>query len=392
MRRILLVLMMIFLGTLNIHEAQAETDSVIRGNYEFEYESTKGGVWITKVTPLSNKGIATLKIPAKIKGKKVVKFGTKKRKTPEWQVEDYEENVFGVSLAPDDAGYPCEPMDIYERTKKIEKIQIPETVKEITGMAFIRLQNGKSINIPKDVVKNVTWLTYYKWKKFKISSKNKKYKNVNGCLLSKDGKIVYGLVEKRDKVVIPKTVRQMKIGEVTAYDGASVIVLPKGLRKIEDDGFQISSKVTIKVAKGNKKYAAKYGCLYNKKTGRLVAACAPDGVFHIPEGVTYVTTYYIKSGIIIDDTGIHEFGGVASKMIVPESMKEIESILEFSTTEEFTCVMKGKIPPKLTCMISNYVKKLTVYVPKGSKSSYELEWGKAFKYCKSLTVTYIEQE
>ncbi len=392
MKRILLVVMLIFLGTLNIHEAKASTDSVVQGKFEFEYEPTKGGVWITRITPLSNKGIATLKIPAKIKGKKVVKFGTKALKNAEWQDNGYSENVFGVGDAPDDVDYPCEPMDIYKRTKKIKKIQIPETVKTITRRSFHYFHDGASINIPKGVRKDVEYLAYYKWKRFSISSKNKKYKKGNGCLLSKDGKTLYGFVEKRDKIVVPQTVKKMVTRISLAYDCVSTIVLPKGLHEIEREWLKISSNVTIKVAKGNKKYAAKHGCLYNKKTGRLVTACAPDGVFRIPEGITYVTSYYIESGMRIDDTGIHEFGGVASKMIVPESMKEIESILEFSTTEEFTCVMRGKIPPKLTCITSNYVKKLTVYVPKGTKSSYEQEWGKALKYCDSLTVTYIEQE
>ncbi len=388
MRRILLVLMMIFLGTLNIHEAQAETDSVIRGNYEFEYESTKGGVWITKVTPLSNKGIATLKIPAKIKGKKVVKFGTKVLKNAEWQDNGYSENVFGVGDAPDDVDYPCEPMDIYERTKKIKKIQIPETVKTITRRSFHYFHDGASINIPKGVRKDVEYFAYYKWKKIIISSKNKKYKKGNGCLLSKDGKTLYGFVEKKDKIVVPKTVKKMVTRISLAYDGVSTIVLPKGLREIEREGLKISSKVTIKVAKGNKKYAAKHGCLYNKKTGRLVTACAPDGVFRIPEGVTYVTGYYVDDGVIVDDAGFQRVGGVANKMIVPESVKQLENLLKFSTTKNFTCVMQGKTPPELINPGVFGVENVTIYVPKGCKSAYEQAW----KMEKDVTVTYIEQE
>ncbi len=391
MKKILLLLTLFFLGLMNVDQAQAYTDSVVQGKFEFEYEYTNGGIWITKITPLSDDGISTLKIPAKIKGKKVVKLGRKELMTAEWQDNGYGENVFGVRLAPDDADTSFWPMDIYERTKKIKKIRIPETVKEITGMCFINFQDGKSINIPKGVVKNVVGLAYYKWEKITISNKNKKYKKVNGCLLSKDGKVLYAFLEERDKVVVPKTVRTMENVPLTRTK-ISTIVLPKGLRKIKDDGIAISSKVTIKVAKGNKKYAAKYGCLYNKKTGRLVAACAPDGVFRIPEGVTYATGYYVENGVKVDDTGIHRVGGVASKMIVPKSMKKIDALLDFSSADEFTCVMRGKIPPKLTCIVKNSVKNLTVYVPKGAKAAYEKAWGKKFKEYSSLTVTFIEQE
>nr|MBP3598936.1 hypothetical protein [Eubacterium sp.] len=393
MKKIALFLTLFLLGFLNVNQAQAYTDSVIQGNYEFEYEYTNGGIWITKITPLADEGISMLKIPAKIEGKKVVKLGPKEPENGEWENEEYEENVFGVRLAPDDADTPCWPMDIYERTKKIKRIRIPETVKEITGMTFIHLQDGKSINIPKGVVKNVTGLTYYKWKKFTISPKNKKYKKVNGCLLSKDGKIVYGLLEERDKVVMPKTVTKMMLGAATAYDDTSTIVLPKGLRKIENDGFQISSKVTIKVAKGNKKYAAKHGCLYNKKTGKLVTGSAPNGVLHIPHGVTYVTGYYVSVGVRYDDTGSHWFGGGTQKMIVPSTVKKLDRILNFFDGPDCEIVMQAKKPPKLSCLLVHQgIKNVAVYVPKGVKAAYEKAWGKKFKEYSSLTVTFIEKK
>ncbi len=391
MKKIVLLVMLFLLGMMNVNQVKAYTDSVVQGKFEFEYEYTDGGIWITKITPLADAGISVLKIPAKIEGIKVVKLGRKELMTAEWQDNGYGENVFGVRLAPDDADTPFWPMDIYERTKKIKKIRIPETVKEITGMCFINFQDGKTINIPKGVVKNVVGLAYYKWKKITISPKNKKYKKVNGCLISKNGKILHAFLEEKHKVVVPKTVKTMENVPLTRTK-ISTIVLPKGLRKIEGEGLAISSKVTIKVAKGNKKYAAKHGCLYNKKTGRLVAACAPDGVLRIPKGVTYATGYYVENGVKVDDTGIHRVGGVASKMIVPNSMKKIDALLDFSSADEFTCVMKGKTPPKLTCTTKNSVNKLTVYVPKGAKAAYEKAWGKKLKDISSLTVTYIEQE
>ena len=389
----LLLLVLFLLGLMNVNQAQAYTDSVVQGNYEFVYEYTNGGIWITKITPLADEGISVLKVPSKIKGIKVVKFGTKALKNAEWEDNGYSENVFGVSRAPDDADTPFWPMDIYERTKKIKKIQIPETVKTITRKSFHYFHDGASINIPKGVRKDVEYFAYYKWKKFTISSKNKKYKKVNNCLLSKNGEILYGFVEKKDKVVVPKTVKKMVTGVALAYDDATIIVLPKGLRKIEGEGFKISSEVTIKVAKGNKKYAAKHGCLYNKKTGRLVTACAPDGVFRIPEGVTYVTGYYVSVGVRYDDTGSHWFGGGTQKMIVPSTVKKLDRILNFFDGPDCEIVMQAKKPPKLSCLLVHQgIKNVAVYVPKGAKAAYEKAWGKKFKEYSSLTVTYIEQE
>ena len=53
---------------------KAEAKSYKAGKFKYQYKNTKKGVWITKITPLSSKGISKLNIPAKIKGKKVVKL------------------------------------------------------------------------------------------------------------------------------------------------------------------------------------------------------------------------------------------------------------------------------------------------------------------------------
>ena len=59
---------------------KAEAKSYKAGKFKYQYKNTKKGVWITKITPLSSKGISKLNIPAKIKGKKVVKLGNTKDK------------------------------------------------------------------------------------------------------------------------------------------------------------------------------------------------------------------------------------------------------------------------------------------------------------------------
>nr|MBP3598935.1 hypothetical protein [Eubacterium sp.] len=370
MRKLFVLMAFLALGMLNVNESKAWTDSVVRGNYEFEYKPTKGGYWITQIIPCSDKGIETLAIPEKIKGKKVVKLGPRDREPDEEGV-----NLFGVSNAPDEAKYGYTPKKIHIRTEKIKKIQIPETVKVITPSCFNMIQHEKSINIPQGVSKDVEDLVGYNWKKFKISSKNKWYKIKNGCLLSKDGKVLYGPVIKKEKIVVPKTVKIMKSVSV-AYDGVSTIILPKSLKKIEDEGLNINTQVTIKIAKGNKTYGVKYGCIYNKKTGRLVAGSAPNGVFQIPEGVIYATSY---DGFL---------GKKAQKIIVPASVEKLDRVLGFFEGPDGEFVMKGKKPPKFTCAITNGVKNVIVYVPKGCISIYE----QALKFDRSVNVTYIEQE
>nr|MBP3598870.1 hypothetical protein [Eubacterium sp.] len=373
MKKILLVLTFIMLATLNVHEAQASTDSVIRGNYEFEYEPTKGGVWITKVTPLSDKGIATLIIPAKIEGKKVVKLGGPKD-TMDTSWEDDDSNLFGMKWSEDYADLIV-PEKVHDRVAKIKTIQIPSTVTKITMNCFNLIPDGKTINIPKGVTRNVEWLIDTKWKKMTISPKNRTYKIVRGCLLTKDGTKMYGFVQKRKKVVIPNTVKEMlTVGG--DYNGVFEIVIPKSVKKIENEEMCISVDTKIKVAKGNKNYASKKGCLYNKKKKCVVAVAVLNGVFRIPQGVVYFSAHP------------RFIGPQAEKLIVPSSVEKMEFLMNLSVGSEFTCVMEGITPPKLDYTGVYNVKNLTVYVPKGCTSIYEQAW----KFDSSITVTYIEQE
>ncbi len=373
MKRILLVVILVFLATLNVHEAQASTDSVIRGNYEFEYEAIKGGIWITKITPLSDEGISTLKIPKKIKGKKVVKLGGPKD-TMDTSWEDDDSNLFGMKWSEDYADLIVSKK-VHERVAKIKTIQIPSTVTKITMNCFNLIPDGKTINIPKGVTRNVEFLIDTKWKKMTISPKNKTYKIVRGCLLTKDGTKMYGFVQKRKKVVIPNTVKEMlTVGG--DYNGVSEIVIPKSVKKIENEELHISNEVTVKIEKGNKKYASKKSCIYNKKTGAYIAGSTLNGVMQIPDGVRYVEAY---NGFL---------GEQPTKVIISKSVKKIEAILSFTDKADLVCVMQGKKPPELLRSDVGMVKNVTIYVPKGCKDTYEQTWN----FSNSVTVTYIEQE
>ncbi len=374
MKRLLLLLVFLMVGMLNVNYTEAA--KITKGNYQYKYESTKGGIWITKITPLSDEGISTLKIPKKIKGKSVVKLGASKdTMDSNWDDNWDVENIFGVKFAPDDIDYTYMPMEVYERTAKIQNIKIPSTVKEITRNCFTMIQNGKTINVPKCVVENLDIFTHYRWEKLTMSSKNKKFKKIRGCLLSKDGKVLYGFVEKRNKVVIPKTVKTIKTMGIYYHD-VSTIVIPKSVTKIENEEMHIGSDSVVKVANGNKKYAAKNGTLYVKKTKKIVAMAVLDGVLEVLDGATYLTAGYRFAK------------PCANKLIIPASVRKIENLMDFSTKSELICVMKGKTPPKLSYPGINGVEKLTVYVPKGCKDTYEQAW----EFSSYITVTYIEQE
>ena len=374
---------------------KAEAKSYKAGKFKYQYKNTKKGVWITKITPLSSKGISKLNIPAKIKGKKVVKLGNTKDKN----TTDYTTlNLFGVRIGYYEEGGIYTPSNpkVHKRVAKIKKIRIPDSVVSITPSCFFDVQEGKEINIPKGVKKEVVnQFTRVKWKKVKISSKNKTYKVKNGCLLSKNGKVMYGLVYKKKRVVVPKTVTMIKTmgtGDAAhsetihglAFLGCETLVLPKSVKNVCIFSY---SMMKVEVDSGSQYFASKDGSLYDKKDGRLVWLYQTDGIFDIPDGIREIPE------------PIRTYGW-AKKIIIPASVKKVANIVQYCYVKDPVIVCKGKEPPTLSKEQTNSVVSLrdeviniTVYVPKGCKDAYEKTWviDKSNVSSKRINFTFIEQ-
>ncbi len=332
----------------------------------YEYDVQKKGTWVTKITPLSGKGISTLKIPEKLGGKKVVKLGSTGAIffVGDINTKEPNPNIFGVEDSPENDG-TLVPEDVQKLVKKIKKIQLPSTVNSIALNCFSNVPDGKTINIPKGVVQGLDGgygygFTEIKWKKITISSKNKKYKVNHGCLLSKDGEKLYGFVQKKKKINIPDGVKT-----ITAegdYNGSSTIVIPKSVTKIKEDALTTEKSVTIKVSSKNKHYAVKNGSLYSKKSGRLVAGYIKDGVLNIPETVKKV----YQTGVLGLDVSL-------KKVIVPGSVTGIAFPFDFIEKAPLVYEFKGASPPELLEDLL-WFRGCTIYVPKNCKNAYLQKW------------------
>ena len=374
---------------------KAEAKSYKAGKFKYQYKNTKKGVWITKITPLSSKGISKLNIPAKIKGKKVVKLGNTKDK---YGTDDEARNIFGLMMCdPDGVGnFVISNTKAQKRIEKIKKINLPSSIVSITPRCFYYVQDGKEINIPKGVKKEVVnQFTRVKWKKVKISSKNKTYKVKNGCLLSKNGKVMYGLVYKKKRVVVPKTVTAIETDGTRdtahsetvhglAFLGCETLVLPKSVEKVRIFSY---SMMKVEVDSGSQYFASKDGSLYDKKDGRLVWLYQTDGIFDIPDGIREIPE------------PIRTYGW-AKKIIIPASVKKVANIVQYCYVKDPVIVCKGKEPPTLSKEQTNSVVSLrdeviniTVYVPKGCKDAYEKTWviDKSNVSSKRINFTFIEQ-
>ena len=377
-RLILFFLLLLFVTTINCDFVEAKKYET--GSFAFEYRKEEEGVWITKITPKSNTGIETLHIPKELNGKKVVKIGGEADDIS-GDLDD-DTNLFGVYI-PEEGSGQCVPEKIHKRVSRIKKIHIPSTVQEITYHCFNYMQDGKSINIPKDVEENVEELARCaRWSEFKISKKNMKYKSENGCLLSKEGGILYGVIKnakRMKKLVIPNTVKTIPVF-VEPWD-VDEIFFPKGITQIEENGPTTKKSARVHIEKGSKIYAVKGGSIYNKVTGRLVSGYVKDGVLRIPSKVKlagYANGY---------------LGPKPSKIIFPSSVKKINQILGMTDKKKLICVCKGKKPPKLVGTEGTVTaKEITVYVPNNCKKIYEKKWKSKWKFIEEIkSVRIIEQ-
>ena len=240
------------------------------------------------------------------------------------------------------------------RVEKIKNIVIPETVINVTPNSFAKLQNGKNINIPKGITQNITNFCEVKWKKFSISSKNKKYKIKNGVLLSKHGKLAYGSVMPMKKLNIPEGVKTIKDRSIFYSSGATDFYIPASVNKIGFQSLFFRDVVRFHVAKKNKHYAETNDCVYSKKSGRLVAASVKNTTFTVPEKVTYLS----KTNFA---------GKPVKKFIISATVKKIESFWS-PYRENITYEFKGKKPPKIEDSFA--FKGIKLQVPKGCKKAY----------------------
>ena len=370
---------------------KAKAKSYKAGKFKYQYKNTKKGVWITKITPLSSKGISKLNIPAKIKGKKVVKLGNTKDK---YGTDDEARNIFGLMMCdPDGVGnFVISNTKAQKRIEKIKKINLPSSIVSITPRCFYYVQDGKEINIPKGVKKEVVnQFTRVKWKKVKISSNNKIYKLKSGCLLSKNGKILYGLVYKKKKLIVPKTVIEINTSDSRdtventmgdhglAFFGCETMVISKNVEKIN---FYIynCSLMKVEVDPANKYFASKDGSLYNKKNGKLIWLHQNDGIYNIPDGVKEIPYDFYADG-------------KAKKMIIPASTKKVSNVSRYFSVKDAIVVCCGKEPPILTenkwLHFNEFdVMNFTIYVPKGCKETDETAWKLEGEYVK---FTFVEQ-
>ena len=295
MKRIFITCLLLFtslyIGTIPV---RAEEKKVGALRYEYKVIDKKT-CWITKIEILDKDKAKIIKIPSTLDGKMVVKMGEEE----DANYMEYGINIFGVEK--NDARGNNRFRDVYERTKVVKEIILPDTLEEVTRNCFKWLPKLKKITIPSKLKIGGRYLCDTKWTSFQVAKSNPYYKVSKGFLLSKSGKTVYGLTKKMKKVKIPDGVE--KIGEAAfLHCKVDSIYLPQSINAIGYQAFRNDKRVVeLSISKKNKRYAMKNDCLYSKKSGRLVAAIKRNNNLAIPNGVTK-----LKEGVSVIGIGKKE--------------------------------------------------------------------------------------
>ena len=197
-----------------------------------------------------------------------------------------------------------------------------------------------------------------KWRKFKVSGKNKKYKVQNGVLLSKNGKTMYTTVRPLKKLSIPKSVTKIEnlYGSCCYSKDTVEIYIPKTLTQ-DDIGCLFASNHYVKfnISPKNKKYGVANGCIYNKKNKHLVVGVTKNDTFVVPKEIKYLNKVNFAAKRV-------------KKMVIPASVKEVANV---NATGEYHvkeyCFLSKKPPVLSRFEMSSQ----TFCVPKGTKQTYK---------------------
>lgn len=369
MKRIFITCLLLFISLyIGVIPVRAEKKKV--GAFRYEYKViNKKTCWITSIEILNKSKVKVIRIPGTLDGKRVVKMGEEE----DANYMEYGVNIFRVEEN-DAGGYS--PYDVYEKTKVVKEIILPDTLEEVTRNCFKWLPKLKKITIPSKLKTGVKYLCDTKWTSFQVAKSNPYYKVSKGFLLSKSGETVYGLTKKMKKVKIPDGVE--KIGEAAfLHCKVDSIYLPQSINAIGYQAFRNDKRVVeLSISKKNKRYAMKNDCLYSKKSGRLVAAINRNNKLAIPNGVTKLKEGVSVIGIGKKEMKKEENYGAFTDIIIPKSVTRLEEGWIFNFFLGHTikgrkgCLyFKGTKPPKTERMPTNII----VYVPAKAYDAYKKE-------------------
>ena len=345
---LLLICLCCFISTQTI---EAKIHEVKSGAFIYEYKSLSSKTCqLTNVWVEDEKKASVLKIPSRLNGKIVVKMGS---------VDLYDSNIFGVFMTDENTKLHTKPL--IEKSNLVKEIILPNKLRYMKPSCLENLPNLKKITIPSSLTKDVERLRDNKWISFKVAKGNKKYKVQDKLLLSKNGKELYAYVGCNRNLKVPEGVKRIRQNALAGTNAVS-IYLPKTIDIIDSRALQNGRALKLSVSSKNPHYKMSEGCLYSKKSGRLVAAYTKNRKLLISSKITKLSA------------GTSYIGGEAREITIPGSVTVMKEYWDFNFYTDYEAGKYGRLvflgmkPPRMDSFLAS-----TIYVPAKAYDAYYKE-------------------
>lgn len=345
LKRITVALLLFICGILFAGADNNRADAAVKWNTSKKITVKKGKVtyyaylsankkqsWVYKVKIPSGKKV-TLSFPAKVHSAKLTTIGSPDsiRPVPDSERQDAVYNILGSS------GEPWHGL-AGDDVPEVREVIIPDTVKTIGSAAFCAFTGMKKLSLSKNITQLSSYTFYMceglkevhlgkKIRKisdtafeqctslvsYSVDKSNKNMKSKNGLILSKNGRNILAAPFGIRKVRIPAGVKTIE-KEMFKSSKIREVWIPASLKTIGSGAFDRTHLRKWHIDSKNKYFGKKNGCVYGKKSGKLVFMCYSDKKLQIPSQVT-----------VVDNTfSVQKEDGLCTYQIVfPKTLKKI---------------------------------------------------------------------
>ncbi len=373
---------------------KSDNKIVAIGNFKYSIKENEeaGTCKITWIQIIDTSKKVILEIPESLDGLKVTQIGFEGEVIVGAEdITTKSANIFGMASDISDYYSVWGTQIQQNEVGCIKEIILPDTIQKIERYSFCELKNLEKVNLPKQLESiwscfekcpKLTSLHAYeeveegletlilenKWEKFTISKNNSKYKVKSDFLLSKDGKIVYGITKTKKKVRIPKGVKAIS-AKAFAGNNIKQISIPASVNKIEPYALSCKNATKFNVSKKNKTFAKARNCIYLKKDKSLVAVTMKTKVLKLPKQINKLKNEKISIA-----------GRAIGKIVINHKLNVINvDCFGFGYYEKMTeagILLYKRSFPKL--IGESAYKVIELHVPKKQYKQYK-KWLKTYK-------------
>lgn len=344
------------------------------GSFMYTYSELEDGtVWIKKISFDNEDDIKILKIPTEIDGCDVTVLGHSygtgiyDMLLDDKDYDGCDENIFGIML--EESFVEKQPQNIYKRTKNIEQIILPSTIKVLGLDTFEYLPEYQILDIGDCVANNLEFtVVNYEWSRIKVSKTNPKYKSIRNMVLTKDEKELVKAFGQCDKLRVPNGVEIIKENAFLSIK-ANKLFISSSVNEIQAGEYNVHNNIMrnyikdVSVSKDNKVYGKLKNALYKKSNKELILLCNKKQTIIIPEGIR------IAKDFCCNGYSAGKFRLMSIKRFeFPQSMAEYAYTIDCD--RKATVIFKSKKCPKLGYPLFMGKSSLEICVPHGSKKEY----------------------